>query len=110
MKKLIKTLLSFTFTKVDGQKLIGEGIEVSYNIKLANRLDDFKVMPLQMVIQVRLNGEYAYTWGCVSNEENSDFALWFVQTSAKVQELEFDAERKASTEAKSQFLTLLEKA
>jgi len=110
MKKLIKTISSFTFTKVDDKKLIGEGIEVSYSVKLANTLSEIEKMPLQVVIQVRLNGQYAYSWGCVSNEENSEFILWFIQTSTKVRDVEFDTNRKGMKDAEAKFKALLEKA
>ena len=110
MKKLMKTLSTFNFTEVDGKKLIGDGIEVSYSVRLASTLHDIKSMPLQIVIHVRIDGEVVCTWGCENNTDNSVFVLWFIETSSKVREEAYDINEAARKSGKEKFDALMKKA
>ena len=109
IETVINTLKTYKYTNVDGEKLTGEeGIEVSYQVKLANSLMDMETIPLQVVIYVRLNGQHAYSWGCISNEENGKFVKWFAETKVKVRNDKYEVEEKQSKDARKSFEEKLE--
>lgn len=109
IETVLNTLRTFNYTSVDGDKLEGEdGVEVSYQVKLANSLMDMDTLPLQVVIYVRINGQHAYTWGCESNEDNGKFVKWFVHTKMIVDEDRFEKEDKLSEEARTSWSRRLE--
>lgn len=73
--------------------------ELTYSIKEANSYHD-KEMPLQIVINTRYNGNSVSTWGCVSNEENSEFIFWIQKLRAALRVLEDNEERDFRADGK----------
>jgi hypothetical protein len=106
-KEFLSKLTKLDFVTVDGNKLITkEGFQVSYVVELNNISSMIKKYPIQLVIRVTKNGKRVASWGCESNEQHSEFVLWFLTTKNNTIYKEYDLEKIEEEEAKKLFNTI----
>lgn len=75
LKDVLAKLSKLNFVKVDGKELTSDnGWSVSYRTELATMVHDVDKLPIQIVLQIRYMDKHVMTWGCVSNEEHTEFA------------------------------------
>ena len=93
MEKLTDILVflsTIAWSRVDGQKLIGqfEGKEaiLSFECNVSSTAKEIEEYPIQVVVYLKINGHHQTLWGCQSNAENVEFALWFRTTMTKTRE------------------------
>ena len=78
-------------------------LEVSYDTKMSSFSFGKGDYPLQIVVQVRINGEHAQTWGCTCNEDHIKFSELFIKAQNEAQNKEFESEDKVREHAKTMF-------
>jgi len=97
VQQFLDKLNKANFTEIKDKKLIGKvlgnDIVVGYNIEIDGSLigNEF---PIQVVLHVRINGEYAATWGCIDNAENAKVLRWFCKIKIQIRESERELENR----------------
>ena len=95
------------FDSVDGNELISsEGWSVSFSTKLSTMVYDVDKFPVQISLQVRFKGEYVFSWGCISNEENSEFIKWYTPVKSRAIGDEMKKNDARQSEGKALFAEL----
>ena len=104
IEDFLEKLDKFEYTSYDfKKKLTGTDginqIEVSYRTELASTYHTVENMPIQLVLHIRINGEYASSWGCADSKENSAAVKWFLETTCKANNAEYLNEKNAKYKA-----------
>lgn len=78
-----------------GKVLLSEdGWQLSYSIVETNSMHNVD-FPLQVLIQVRFEGEYVKSWGCETNADNAAFLKYFKTKRYSIQQ-DLDKERRVT--------------
>ena len=95
--EFISKLQKIEFSKVEDKTLTGtlngKDVEVIYRLKLSDNMIDIEKMPVQMLIQVRVEGTHALTYGAASNKDNSALVEFFVKAEVRAQQQEFKEDK-----------------
>lgn len=84
LSDVLNKLNKLNFTSVKGNALTSEeGWSVNYNTELSTMIHDIEKMPVQIVLRISFKGKYIMTWGCCTNEENTEFVKWFLPLKSK---------------------------
>jgi hypothetical protein len=95
------------FDSVDGNELISsEGWSVSFRTIIATMVHDVDNFPVQISLQVRFKGKHVFSWGCISNEENSEFIKWYTPVKSRAIGDEMKKEDANQLEGKALFAKL----
>lgn len=98
---------NLTFVRSEDKNIITkEGWEIGYSIDIAKTIFDIRAMPTQIVIRVRKDGQHVITWGCVNQEEHSEFVEWFIEKSTLAMQFEFEKDNELKYENREKFRNL----
>lgn len=82
-----------------------DGWQLSYRIEETNDLHNVD-FPLQVVVQLRFEGEHVQSWGCEDNKENAAFLKYFKTKRNTIQKF-IDMEKIVSEQVgKENFMNL----
>lgn len=79
--------------------------KMSYSIEQMTSLHDRNV-PFRAVVKLWFDGQMVQFWGCVDNEENADFILWFIRKKNSINDALDKEERAARRTGEDMFNNL----
>lgn len=104
LTQFLEKLSRLDLVSTDGtKKMISvNSFEVSYSVKMNSLMgaDDNLYfpggMPFSAVISVVRDGKLVASWGCVDQQENDEFAMWWATTYKEVEKYEYNEEKNQS--------------
>lgn len=103
MEALLMKLSAITWTSQDGRELTDGEWKVSFSTKLNMSAGLNRDMPVQIVIRITYQGHYVTSWGCIDNEENAQFAAWFMKAKSEAITMEIEIEDDIKANGKKLF-------
>jgi len=69
-----------------------EGFEISYSTKLHHTKSAGKFPSIQIVLNIRFNGQHVQHWGCIDEDDTRAVVDWFLIKDRDASDFEYDLE------------------